>query len=96
MMFGFALDAAAAPVGDAVVSCLGCGTTYYMDADPADGLFSTGVTPNAATVAGVGAWMIPAGPISSYTCDDGGAHTFEDQLNGSNPGAATVTAFYGQ
>jgi hypothetical protein len=95
MMHGFVLDNVGTPISGATVSCLGCGTTYYMDADPGDGLYSTGYTPNAATDATAGAsWTIPAGPIASYEADDGGAHTFEPQLNGSNPGSATITALY--
>ena len=97
MMFGFTLDTTAAPVSGVTVTCIDCGPTYYMDADATDGLFSSAAGPNTATDAAAGAvWIIPGGPINSYTAEDGGAHAWEAQLNGSNPGSATCTAFFGQ
>jgi hypothetical protein len=96
-MFGFVFDAGVQPLAGATVTCGTCGTTYYLDGDAADGLFTTGADLNLSTDAAAGAsWVIPAGPVGQYTADDGGAHTFETQLNGSNPGSATVTAFIGQ
>jgi hypothetical protein len=93
-MFGFVLDSARQPLSGATVTCGDCGTTYYLDSDPNDGLFTTGTDLNLSTDATAGAaWIIPAGPVGSYVADDGGAHTFGQQLNGSNPGSATVTAF---
>lgn len=96
--FGFTLDTTGAPLGGVSVSCLGtCNATLYMDTDPADGLFTTGGAPNTATDATAGAvFVIGAAPIGQYSADDGGAHTFGSQLNGSNPGIATITAFYGE
>lgn len=99
MMFGFVLDSGGAPISGATVECVGgaCNPTYYMDTNPKDGLFTGGEGLNASTDAAAGAvFVIGAAPIGNYHADDGGAHTFTDQLNGSNPGIATITAFYGE
>jgi len=100
-MFGFVFDNAGAPVAGATVTCdNGCGPTFYLDADPAEGgLFASGSPPtlNSSTIAAAGAaWLIPAGPVGRYIADDGGTHTFAEQLNGSTPGSATATAFIAQ
>jgi hypothetical protein len=98
LMFGFTLNGGTvAPIGGATVSCASCGPTYYLDADPTDGLLGSATSgANTATDAAAGAaWMIPAGPIGLYNADDGGAHTWTEQLNGSNPGSATCTAIFG-
>lgn len=96
MLFGFTFDSTGTPVAGATVTCGTCGPTYYLDGDSSDGLFSTGTTVNAATDATGGAgFIIPAGPVGQYTAEDGGTHTWETQLNGSNPGAAAITAFFG-
>ncbi len=40
--------------------------------------------------------MIPTAPADgSYVADDGGAHSFEQQLSGSFPGSATVLPVVG-
>ena len=94
---GFVRDAAGLPVGGATVGCSTCGPTFYIDADPTDGLFTGLAGVNTATDAGgSGAFVIPAGPIESYQADDGGVHTWPAQLNGSNPGFATVAVFVAQ
>jgi hypothetical protein len=97
-LLGFVLDATGAPIGGATVSCAGaaCTDAWYLDADPSDGLFTTTGAVNAATDPAVGAFLFPMAGIGNYTAEDGGAHAFTPQLNGSNPGVATVTAFHGQ
>ncbi|MEQ1502041.1 MAG: hypothetical protein ABMB14_07405 [Myxococcota bacterium] len=97
-MFGFTFDATGAPVSGATVTCSSCGSTWYLDADPTDGgLYGAGASLNTETDAASGAaFLIPQGPIGTYGADDGGTHTWADQLNGSNPGSATVTAFIAQ
>jgi hypothetical protein len=97
-LMGFVL-AADTPVSGATVGCLDtCNPTWYLDTDPLDGLFTNAVTGlNAATDAKAGAmWIIAAAPIGQYTAEDGGAHTFATQLNGSSPGSATFTAFFAE
>jgi hypothetical protein len=94
---GFVLDDAGLPIGGATVTCDDCDTitTYYQDEDSSDGLFSSGAGINAATDPNTGMFVIPGGPISNYTAEDGDVHTFAPQLNGSNPGSASVTGLYG-
>ena len=94
-MFGFVFDSARAPLDGMTVACSSCAPAWYLDADSADGLFTTAAALNTATSAAAGAaWLIPAGPIGQYTATDpGGVYTFGTQLNGSNPGSATATAF---
>ncbi len=95
IVFGLLRDAAGVPIDGGTVTCGSCGPTYYLDGDAADGLFSTGAAANAGTVqAAGGVWVIPAGPVGQYAAEDGGIHTFPEQLNGSTPGSALVTAIY--
>lgn len=88
-------DGTNAPIGGATVTCDGCPGTWYSDGDAAGGLFA-GESLNTATVPlGGSMFVIPEAPIGNYGADDGGAHSFADQLNGSNPGSAVVTVFFG-
>jgi hypothetical protein len=94
-MFGFIQDATGAPVDGATVVCAApaCTVVFYMDAEPTDGLFTTGAAPNTAASAAAGsAFLVPAAGIGNWVADDGGGHTWPDQLNGSNPGSAVITA----
>ena len=100
MMIGFTLDPStdpATPVGGVTVTCTfgDCGTTYYMDADSADGLFSTGLDVNASTDATAGAvYVVPAAPIANWAADDGGTNEWIDQLGGSQTGYAVIIPLY--
>ena len=94
LMVGFVLDAAGVPVEGATISCGGC-TVYYFDADPSNGLFTSNAGPNTGTAAAAKSmFAIPAASITSYTPDDGGTHTWNATVVGSNPGSATIVAFY--
>lgn len=98
-MVGFVWDTSNTPISGATVSCADClnpPDVWYQDPNFADGLFTTDGVPNSATDAtGASLFLIPIAPIGSYIADDGGAHTFDDQLNGSNPGSAVVTVMFG-
>lgn len=92
--YGIVLDNGGTPVNGATVTCGDCGPTYYLDNDPLDGLFSTGASANTSTSAAANAGaLIPAGPIGQYTVEDGGTHTWEIQLLGSNPASGLVATF---
>ena len=91
---GFVLDAQGNPVSGAAIDCQGCADDYYLDADAADGLFGAGATFNAETDAAAGAmFLIPAAPIFTYECADGGAHTWDSTLFGSVPGIGAFIDF---
>ena len=97
-LLGFVFDTSGTPLAGVTVSGTGSGTTtYYADADSADGLFTSSTTGvNTTTDAAANSmFVIPAAPIWSYTADDGGDHTFASVLAGSQPGYAVVVAFYG-
>ncbi len=95
---GFVLDMSGNPIAGATVTASsGDVTTYYADADSTDGMFTTGASVNTATDAATNAmFIIPGAPISNYECEDGGVHSFESQLAGSQPGYAVFIAFYGE
>jgi hypothetical protein len=97
-MAGLVEDAGGDPVAGATVACAGCvPAIYYEDGDASDGIYGQGATANTATtVEGSGIFMIPAAPIFSYTCDDGGAHTWESTLLGSLPAYAVYIRFTAQ
>jgi len=83
---GFIVDADDQPVDGATVSCDGCEPhgIFYMDDDGSDGLFSNQGTLNTSTNATAGSLaIIPAAPVFTYVCEDGGTHTWEDSLFGS-------------
>jgi len=94
-LLGFVFDASGTPVSGATVDCGGCADIYYGDADSADGLFTSAKTGiNASTDATAsGLWVVPGGPVSSYTCEDG-ANSYDSLLVGSQPGIAVFVAFY--
>lgn len=94
-MAGIVEDANAAAVAGATVACAGCvPTIYYQDGDGADGIYGVDTVPNTTTsVDGSGVFMIPAAPIFSYTCSDGGAHKWESTLLGSLPAYAVYIRF---
>lgn len=92
---GFVRDSAGEPVGGAEVTCGSCGDrpTYYADAEPKDGLFGNGGA-NTSTVADAGSFfIIPKARITTYTCEDGGDHTWEARLYGSLPGYGVFINF---
>lgn len=97
-MAGIVEDAAGEPVAGATVACGPCGlTVYYEDGEPTDGIYGAGATPNTTTtVEGDGVFMIPDAPIFTYTCDDGGAHTWESTLLGSLDAYAVYIRFTAQ
>ena len=65
-----------------------------MDADPSDGSFGTGSSLNSSTSADASSmFIIPKGPIFTYTCSDGGAHEWEDELLGSLSGYGVFVRF---
>jgi len=83
---GFVSDHDGAAVGGAQVSCPSCTDrpTFYLDSSPGDGLWGDGSTFNTATEAAAGAmFLIPAARITTYTCDDGGVHTWDGNLFGT-------------
>lgn len=95
LVFGILADNAGTPLSGGTVTCGTCGPTYYLDGEPLDGLFGVGPVANGSTSAAAGGvWVVPAGPVGQYAAEDGGAHTFPVQLNGSTPGSAVVTAIY--
>lgn len=93
---GFVTDSAGAPVGGATVTCGSCGDTptYYLDDSPEDGLWGDGSSFNTTTKAAAGSmFMIPGARITTYTCDDGGAHNWDGELFGSLPEYAVFIEF---
>jgi hypothetical protein len=86
-LVGFVFDAAGAPVDGAVVTGPSGFPTYYF----------TGAGFNTAgTVAAANAmFVIPAGPIYSYSCAADG-YDFDSILAGSQPGFAVIVAFDAQ
>jgi hypothetical protein len=96
-MVGFVWDTTNTPIEGATVSCGSCTTVFYQDPDFSDGLFTSAEVLNGSTIAAGGSlFLIPAAAISSYSADDGGTHTFTDQLLGSNPASAVATVFFGE
>ena len=93
---GFVTDSSGAAVGGATVTCAACSDrpTYYLDATPDDGLWGDGTTFNSTTDAAAGSYFfIPAARITTYTCDDGGAHSWDGNLFGSLPDYAVFIEF---
>ena len=93
---GFVVDAAGVALDGAVVGCNSCDLTptYYLDADASDGLWGSGATFNDTTVAGAGAYfLIPDAGITTYTCEDGGAHSWDGTLFGSLAGYGVFIQF---
>lgn len=96
-MAGIVEDASMAALSGATVGCSGCATVYYEDALADDGIYGASATANTMTAAdGGGMFMIPGAPIFTYTCEDGGAHTWDSKLLGSLPGYAVYTRFTAQ
>lgn len=93
---GFVTDASGAAVGGATVSCGSCADrpTFYLDANSKDGLWGASGTFNTSTAADArGMFLIPAARITTYTCDDGGVHSWEGNLFGSLPEYAVFIEF---
>ena len=80
-------DQSLIPTG--TLSCGGC-TVYYNDADPTDGLFSTGGVLN--THGGVA--VVPGAPIDTYTAVADG-YSFPSGTGGAIPRGALVAALMG-
>ena len=90
-MTSFVLNAGV-PVEGAVVEGQDA-LVLYLDADPTDGVFTTAGEMNTATSAAAGGTvMVPAAPLTTYTCTHE-TDTFGAQVFGSMPGLATVMAF---
>jgi len=91
-IFAQVLTAQGAPAVGATVNCTGDGCNdleaYYLDADPSDGLFTTGTDVNAGIVAGLA--VVPGGPVANYSADLAGS-TFGSSLFGSIEGLASFT-----
>jgi hypothetical protein len=93
---GRLLDASLAPVTGATIDCSGCGslTASYPDNDDSDGLFMTGGTANAASMAEAdGRFYLPGASVDTYNIDDGGTHTWEGTLLGGLAGYAVFSNF---
>jgi hypothetical protein len=90
------------PIAGAVVKCVATSCTqpavFYADEDwDTDGIFKTGGTNNAETIAGDTAralYFSPGANIQSYSADDGGAHSFTSRTAGSFAGWAVYVTFY--
>ena len=96
-MAGIVEDATPAPVSGATVGCSGCATVFYEDASADDGIYGADTSANASTLAEAGGlFMIPGAPIFTYTCEDGGTHTWGSKLLGSLPEYAVYTRFTAQ
>ncbi|NOY27974.1 MAG: hypothetical protein GXP62_19080 [Oligoflexia bacterium] len=93
---GFVTDSSGAAVGGATVTCATCKDrpTFYLDATPDDGLWGDTSSLNTSTAAdAAGMFLIPAARITTYTSDDGGAHSWDGNLFGSLPGYAVFIKF---
>jgi hypothetical protein len=93
MLYGTVYDNALTPLDGVTVSGAAA-SIYYMDADPADGLFTTGATVNTSTSAAASAvFVVPGAPITTYTAEADG-YTFDSITLGALPGLALISAFY--
>lgn len=91
LMMGFVQDSAGTAIDGATVT--GPTSTFYMDVDSSDGLFTTGAEVNASTDALTGAlFVVPGAPIYTYKADADG-EVFQSQLFGAVPGLVTVMKF---
>lgn len=94
VLMGFVLDSKGAPIDGATVTGA-ASTTYYMDTNSADGLFTSSSGVNTATSAAASSvFAIPAAPVTVYTAAADG-YTFEPLTGGSLPGIALFVAFFG-
>jgi len=85
-LVGFVFDAAGTPVDGAVVTGPDGFPTYYFT--------GAGFTTDATVAAAKAMFVIPAGPIYSYSAAADG-HDFDSILAGSQPGFAVIVAFDG-
>jgi len=85
------VDNTGAAVADAVIDCGSCTGVgfYYMDANPADGLFGAGTTANTATQAGVGVSFITGLGVSTLNVTHSSL-TFSGQLYAGFPGSVVL------
>lgn len=93
---GFVTDSAGTALSGATVSCGSCADrpTYYLDSNAKDGLWGASGSFNTSTSADArGMFFIPAARITTYTCEDGGAHTWDGNLFGSLPEYAVFIEF---
>jgi hypothetical protein len=93
-MIAYVNDADGNPITGGTVSCDGCGTFYYFDADPSDGLFTNATTGiNTATDAAAGGMVLLLAPgTSTYQAAADGLE-FDGLLFGGSPGVATFAQF---
>ena len=99
-MIGFIADSAGTPIEGGTATCdnggTPCASFYYGDADPSDGMFSTGASANASTSAAANSmFLVPAAPIWTYEATADG-YTFQSQLFGSVAGMVSVMTFYAE
>ena len=93
IMMAYVNDASGAPVSGGTVSCEGCGTFYYFDTDPSDGLFTTAGALNTSTSAEAGgAVLLLAPPTSTYQAAADGLE-YDGLLFGGSTGVATFAEF---
>lgn len=90
---GYLQDAQGVGVAGATISAgAALYGAVYGDADPSDGTFATGGTPNAATDAEA-FFIIPKAPVGLYEVSDGGSHEWPKKTYGSLPGYAVFVNF---
>ena len=101
VLMGAVAQADDTPIAGAVVKCVATScpqpAVFYADNDWTDGIFETGGTRNAETIAGDPAralYFAPDANIQSYSADDGGAHSFTSRTAGSFAGWAVYVTFY--
>ena len=92
VLMGFVLDSTGAPIGGATVTGTAA-STFYVDGNSTDGMFTSAGALNTSTATGVGVFAIPAAPITTYTAAADGM-TFDTLTGGSLPGLALFVAFY--
>ncbi|HNC95431.1 MAG TPA: hypothetical protein PKW90_04860, partial [Myxococcota bacterium] len=92
MMIGFVWDKDHKGIEGATLT--GGSTVYYGDTDAADGLFTTGGSPNTKT-SSTGLWVIPGAPIGTYGAQAAG-RTFPNWTAGAIPRGAMVLIFEAQ
>jgi len=85
---GRLISDAGAPLDQHTINCGACSyPPSYADADPSDGLYTTGGAANTATSADAdGFFMVPMAAIGTYTCTDASGTDLTTSTYGSLPG----------